>query len=165
MTELTIEITDYCPNNCSYCSSFSGPEKNTFIDVKKVEEILKDKIWDRINISGGEPLAHPNFYQILILCKRHVTDRTGIVAVYTNALECILYNANILPGIRLEANLPVVPGVEKIHILKMIPQGYERQRPDIHYSKNWDHKDCQNCGHNIVKPDGSIAQSPCNKWR
>jgi len=164
MSEITFEITEYCPNSCSYCSSASGPDKTEKLSAEYIEYLLNGKIFDRINISGGEPLSHPEFYQILILCKKYVTPRTGMVAVYTNAIECIMYNANVIPGVRVEANLPVLPNIDSIHILKMVPQGCEAKRPDIHYSNNWDHEDCSNCGHNIIKADGKIVVSPCNKY-
>ena len=165
MEEITLEITNFCPNACSYCSSEAGPDKTTYLSIEDIEKFLADKKWDRINISGGEPLAHPNFYKILILAKQHVTERTGMVAVYTNAIETIMYNANVLPGVRVEANLPVTPNVDKIHILKMIPQGCEAKRPDIHYSNNWTHANCKNCGHITLRPDGKIATTPCDKWK
>jgi hypothetical protein len=164
MTEITFEITDYCPHQCSYCSSNAGPEGNHWLEPFDIATILEDKTYDRINISGGEPLAHPKFYDILLLCKDHITSRTGMVCVYTNAIECIIYNANILPGVRVEGNLPVTENVDKIHILKMVPQGYEARRPDVHYSRNWDNPKCKKCGHVIVRPDGRVTETPCNKF-
>jgi len=163
MKEITIEITDYCPNECSYCSSFAGPDKSSFLKIEQVEEFLEGQTFDRIDISGGEPLAHPDFYKILQLCKKHVTPRTGFVAVYSNALECVMFNANIIPGIRVEANVPLLPNTETVHVLKMIEQGYEAQRPDIHYSCNWGKESCDGCTNKVLKPDGTIGNNPCTK--
>ncbi|HDO23619.1 MAG TPA: radical SAM protein [bacterium] len=160
MTEITFEITNYCPSQCSYCSNESGPNEKAKLSFRYIQDLLKGKVYDRINVSGGEPLSHPDFYKILIFCKRHVAPRTGFVAVYTNAIECIMYNANILPGVRVEANLPMLPNVNKLHVLKMIPQGSEAKRPDMHYSKNWNDK---NCNHDVVKANGKIGLSPCDK--
>lgn len=164
MTEITIEITDYCPNQCAYCSSNAGPDQSTFLpyDWLVTNFANSSKTWDRINISGGEPLAHPDFWKILQLCKKYVTPRMGLVAVYTNAFECIVFNANIIPGVRVEANVPILPNTDQVHVLKMLQQGLEAKRPQITCSHNWDHK-CENCGHLVVRPDRSIDSSPCKK--
>jgi organic radical activating enzyme len=165
MTEITFEITDYCPHNCSYCSSNAGIDGHTYIDPKIIRDILRDKCYDRINISGGEPLAHPHFYHILNICKSRVKPRTGMVCVYTNAIECIVYNANILPGVRVEANLPLTENINKVHILKLVRQGYEAKRPEVHYSHNWDNPQCEKCGHVTVRPNGQVTETPCNKFK
>ena len=71
MAEYTIEITTYCPHNCNYCST-NANINGIHIDIEKIKQFLKsNKILatDRINISGGEPLSHPKFYEILQLCK------------------------------------------------------------------------------------------------
>jgi len=69
MAEYTIEITSYCSHNCSYCST-KATENGVHIDIETIKQFLnsnKIKATDRINISGGEPLAHPKFYEILQL--------------------------------------------------------------------------------------------------
>jgi len=162
--EVTIEITDYCPNSCSYCSSNAGPEGEKYLDITNVYLFLKDEIYDRINISGGEPLSHPQFWTIFKLCKKHVTPRTGFVAVYTNAFDCIMFNANVIPGVRVEANIPLLPNTEKVHVLKMVEQGCEAKRPDVHYSCNWNNEKCSSkCEDRVLKPDGTIGGTPCTK--
>ena len=97
-------------------------------------------------------------------CKQHVTDRIGYVAVYTNMFECIMYNANVIPGVRVEANVPMYDNVQKVHILKMVDQGLEQKKTEIHYSCNFENKDCKECGHVVVRPDGTKNQSPCRKF-
>ena len=161
MKEVTIEITNYCPHSCSYCSSLAGKSGADYLTIEQIKEFLNEEEFDRINISGGEPLAHPNFYNILQLCKSYVEPRTGFVAVYTNEFDCIMYNANIKPGVRVEANLPVLPNTDNIHVLKMVEQGFEKQRPDIHYSCNWNN--CNGCNNKVLKSNNIIAESPCKK--
>lgn len=161
MQEITVEITNYCPNNCVYCSSDAGPKGDQYLTLDQIKSFLGDGFYDRINISGGEPLAHPEFYKILQLCKSKLTE-TGFVAVYTNELDCIMYNASLKYGVRVEANLPVLPDVNKVHILAVTPQGREAKRPDIHYSCNWETK-CDNCSNTVLRPDGSVEKTPCTK--
>lgn len=163
MTELTVEITDFCPHSCSYCSSEAGPSKRTFLSIGKIKTILGKKTWDVINISGGEPLAHPDFWKILQFCKTKVTARTGVVTVYTNALESIRYNASVIPGVRVEANLAVIPGTSKVHVLKMVNQGCEARKPEVHFSRNWLKLGCKGCQHAVIRPDGKMVASPCRK--
>jgi hypothetical protein len=45
----------------------------------------------------------------------------------------------------------------------MIEQGYEAQRPDIHYSCNWGKDSCEGCTNKVLKPDGTIGNNPCTK--
>jgi len=163
MREVTIEITDYCPNECPYCSSNAGPDGKNFLSIADIHNFLKGNVYDRINISGGEPIAHLHFYDILQMCKAHVTPRTGFVAVYTNEFDCIMFNANIKSGVRVEANVPLLPNTDKVHVLKMVEQGLEAKRPDIHYSCNWKKEECKGCENKVLKPDGTIGNNPCTK--
>lgn len=162
MKEITIEITDYCPHNCRYCSSNSTKyyNKTTFIEPQIIIDILEEEgiIFDRINISGGEPLAHPKFYQILEIVKDFAKD----VVVYTNALTHIRYNANVIDSVYLEANITLLPETDKIHILRRVKQGKEANRPEVHLSRNFK-EDCS-CDHRVIRPNGKIGKTPCNKW-
>lgn len=175
MRELTIEITNYCTHKCSYCSSDAvcDLDEATMIDEdlvftfltrgytqKEIHSIIKKeiKLYDVINISGGEPLSHPQFYLIYKWCKAFAKT----VIVYSNLLTNIRYNANIIDGISVEANLTVPYNTEKIHILKRIKQGREKNKPDVHFSRNFD-EDCS-CDHRILRPDGSVTKHPCDKW-
>ncbi len=162
MKEITIELTDYCPHNCKFCSSNTTQNREgaAFISVKQVQEALDrgDGLYDLIILSGGEPLAHPQFYPILLLCKA----RSRSVMVYTNALERIAYNAHVLDGIYVEAAITVSDAVHRVRLLKRVVQGRERTRPEVAFSRNFDGL-CAECEHPVVKPTGELAQSPCHK--
>ena len=105
--EVTIEITKFCPNKCKYCSTNASAagEHLSFKDINKIT---------RINISGGEPLAHPDFYKILQTCYGF----TNNVWVYTNALKQIIYNTDVIDEIEVHANVCLVPG-EKVYLPKI----------------------------------------------
>jgi len=173
--EITLEITDYCPNNCNYCSTEAGKDKThrvtpASIDFFLVDTEEKGNTIDRINISGGEPLAHPNFYEILIICKRF----TDNVWVYTNAITQLLYNTTIIDEIKVEANVCLVPGesayipknVDKVHLLQLVPQGKgkDMKPANFHVSGNivGEHK-CAECNHKLLQADGKIMDAPCKK--
>jgi len=166
--EYTVEITTYCPNSCDYCSTRAG-EDGRHLDFAKVKEFLSDaQDGDRINISGGEPLAHPDFYEILQFCK----SKTDDVWVYTNALGKIRYNSLVLGEIIVEANVCIVPGrwvyipekANKVRLLQLVPTGRaENMKPaNIHVSGNI-REGCKGCNHFVLQADGQIVGAPCKK--
>ena len=169
--EYTIEITAYCPCWCSYCSTRASTDGKHlgYAYIKEFLESFDIKTEDRINISGGEPLAHPDFYLILKLCEEYTKD----VWVYTNALSKIRYNSSVVGDIRVEAKVCLVPGdkvyipknADKVHLLQLGPQGRaENMEPaDIHVSGNCVN-DCESCGHRaLLQADGRIVSAPCKK--
>jgi len=158
---ITIELTNYCPNGCKYCSSDATTDYDKTIFVKYEDVIgflASHDRYDTIILSGGEPLAHPQFYNILRLCKQ----RTDHVVVYTNELSHIVYNAGVIDGVRVDANITVLDSTNTVKILKRVEQGREAKRPDVTFSKNFD-GDCRGCGESVLLPNGTIAPSPCKK--
>jgi len=157
--EITLEITDYCERGCRYCSSDSCKNKQEaeFMSLEIVKDKLNNKNFEHIIISGGEPLAHPNFYEIKKECEKHTDD----VVVYSNAITHLIYNANVIDGVYLEANLSILPETDKIHLLRRVKQGREKDRPEVKLSTNFK-SDCS-CDHKVVKPDGNIYGPPCSK--
>lgn len=163
MTEHTFYITDRCPHECSYCSSRAKKDGIQFLQIGTIQNYLEHNTLDIINISGGEPLAHPDFYQILEMCKAHVKPRNGLVWVYTNAFQGIMFNANVINEVKVHANLTVTDDVEQIHVLKRVAQGREADRPKVSFSCNWEGKCNADCGHKVTMPDGSVHPAPCKK--
>jgi hypothetical protein len=181
LVEVTIEITQFCEEDCEVCSSSATPEGKPlpFEEIEKF--LLLHKDIDRINISGGEPLSHPDIYRILKLCYT-ITEN---VWLYTNMIRNIIYNAEVLsrnrqtcPKIRVEANVLVLPGrkicipdeVDKVHLLKYIRTGrYDdmmiRDVP-ISVSHNFfeecDHN-CGKCENVLLQADGKVVPAPCKK--
>lgn len=165
--EYTIEITQFCENNCNYCSTNATAE-GKHLPLDDIRGFLKSnniRATDRINVSGGEPLAHPNFWDILQLCKKLTPD----VWIYTNALHKIRYNTSIIKEIQVEANVCLTPGDEvfipqsadKVHLLQLIPQGRAKHMKSINMSLSG--YDCDNCNHKVLQADGKIVQAPCKK--
>ena len=159
--EITLEITDYCPNSCRFCSSDATTHKNnaTFMSLEIVKERLGDERYKHIIVSGGEPLSHPQFYEIWQECKKHTNDPI----LYSNEITHLIYNPHVIDGVYLEANITITPETDKIHILRRVKQGREKDRPEVHLSRNFS-EDCS-CGHRVIKPDGTITMTPCNKWQ
>jgi uncharacterized radical SAM superfamily Fe-S cluster-containing enzyme len=70
-----IEITDRCNLKCSTCYASSGPKAGNHRSVEEVEKMLDIMVKsegepDVIQISGGEPTIHPNFFEILDIAKK-----------------------------------------------------------------------------------------------
>jgi len=169
--EVTVEITQYCEENCDYCSSMASPEgkHRTFEEIRAFLDSVENIT--RINISGGEPLANPEFYPILQYCYK----LTNNVWVYTNAIRQLRYNADVIQEVKVEANVVVVPGrhiyIPKDHpvrLLKLVRQGRARDFPDVKvYASNGFYRDqthdCSKCENILYQADGQIVEAPCKK--
>lgn len=163
MKELTIEITNYCKERCLYCSSDATTNKDEawFLDPYKdvLMYLWEHGEYDVVNISGGEPLAHPEFYEILEVCKDYAKE----VVVYTNALTHIRFNASVIDGVTVDANVTLKDNTEEIHVLKRVKQGREAKRPEVKFSSNWE--ECGECSHKVMRKDGKIYEAPCRKYK
>lgn len=68
LTELTIEVTQKCPNACSFCSSLASPISKQFLNASTVFRIGKEAVnlgLRNVCLSGGEPLCHPEIVSII----------------------------------------------------------------------------------------------------
>ncbi len=69
-----IEIADHCNLSCPICYSSSGPERKEFRTLAQIEKMLdavvrNEREPDVIQISGGEPTLHPDFFRVLDMVK------------------------------------------------------------------------------------------------
>ncbi len=70
-----VEITDRCNLTCPTCYAMSSPHYGRHRTVEEVERMLdivvaNEGAPDVVQISGGEPTVHPNFFEILDIAKR-----------------------------------------------------------------------------------------------
>ncbi len=70
-----IEITDHCNLRCPICYADSGPHRPEYRSLATVEGMLDALVRsegepDVLQISGGEPTVHPDFFAILDAAKR-----------------------------------------------------------------------------------------------
>ena len=81
-----IEICDYCNLRCPVCYAASGPERQEFRSLAEIEKMLDAIVRnegrpDVVQISGGEPTMHPDFFKILAMAKarpiRHLMVNTN----------------------------------------------------------------------------------------
>ena len=69
---VTLEITSKCSLRCLHCYNDSGPHRTQFYSLEEMNCIV-DKLdtlhVGRISLSGGEPLLHPHFFDIVAMMK------------------------------------------------------------------------------------------------
>lgn len=70
-----IEIADFCNLNCPICYAESGPTRQSFRSLEQIEfmldAVVKNEVEpDVVQISGGEPTMHPQFFEVLDLAKQ-----------------------------------------------------------------------------------------------
>src|SRR5580692_8064091 len=70
-----LEITDQCNLTCPVCYSESSPKRTTHRSMEQIEFMLdcivrNEAEPDVVQISGGEPTIHPQFFEVLDAAKR-----------------------------------------------------------------------------------------------
>lgn len=68
LNEITIEVTQQCPNRCLYCSSLSDMEKSEALDfdiIRKVVDDAKALGAKSVSLSGGEPFLREDIVEIV----------------------------------------------------------------------------------------------------
>jgi 7,8-dihydro-6-hydroxymethylpterin dimethyltransferase len=85
-----IEINDHCNLNCPICYAESGTARESYRSMAQIEKMVaavvrNEKQPDVVQISGGEPTLHPDFFAILDLCKkqpiRHLMVNTNGIRI------------------------------------------------------------------------------------
>jgi uncharacterized radical SAM superfamily Fe-S cluster-containing enzyme len=85
-----VEVTDSCNLRCPVCYAGSGPERLEHRPVALIEKMLDAVVRneghpDVVQISGGEPTLHPDFFEIIELAKarpiRHLMVNTNGVRI------------------------------------------------------------------------------------
>lgn len=84
--EITIEVTQRCPNKCIYCSSLSDATKTQYLDYETICRVVDDAKSlgaKSVSLSGGEPFLHSDIVKI---------------AEYINlrGMTCLLYSSGIV---------------------------------------------------------------------
>jgi len=81
-----VEITEHCNLRCPVCYAESGPERQTHRSMAEIEAMLDAIVAnegepDVVQLSGGEPTQHPQFFAVLDAAKarpiRHLMVNTN----------------------------------------------------------------------------------------
>jgi hypothetical protein len=85
-----LEICDACNLTCPICYAGSGQHRTEFRTLAQIEAMLdcvvrNEKEPDVVQISGGEPTLHPDFFRVLEMCKerpiRHLMVNTNGIRI------------------------------------------------------------------------------------
>lgn len=85
-----LEICDACNLTCPICYAGSGQHRTEYRTLGQIEAMLdcivrNEKQPDVVQISGGEPTLHPEFFRVLELCKerpiRHLMVNTNGIRI------------------------------------------------------------------------------------
>ena len=104
-----IEVTDHCNLRCPICYADSGPHRPGFRDLATIERMLDAVVAnegepDVVQISGGEPTLHPDFFAILDAARarpiRHLMVNTNGLRIAKDP-EFVARMAEYLPGFEL----------------------------------------------------------------
>lgn len=84
-----VELTDACNLRCPICYAASGPERQSFRSLEQIETLLDAVVRnegkpDVVQLSGGEPTLHPDFFDVLEAAKRRPIKH---LMVNTNGLR------------------------------------------------------------------------------
>lgn len=101
-----LEITDSCNLQCPVCYAQSSPENKNFRSLEQLKFMLHAIIQnevepDIVQISGGEPTLHPQFFEIMQMVKnspvRHVMLNTNGIKI-ANDEKFVEKLASFSPG-------------------------------------------------------------------
>jgi 7,8-dihydro-6-hydroxymethylpterin dimethyltransferase len=104
-----IEVTDHCNLRCPICYADSGPHRPGFRDLATIERMLDAVVAnegepDVVQISGGEPTLHPDFFAILDAARarpiRHLMVNTNGLRIAKEP-EFAARLADYMPGFEL----------------------------------------------------------------
>jgi uncharacterized radical SAM superfamily Fe-S cluster-containing enzyme len=85
-----VEINDHCNLNCPICYAESGPSRLQYRSLEHVQALIDAVVRnegepDVVQISGGEPTIHPDFFEILDRAKaapiRHLMVNTNGIRI------------------------------------------------------------------------------------
>src|SRR5262245_34779076 len=85
-----VEVTDHCNLTCPICYASSGTHREAHRSLEQIERMLdavvaNEREPDVVQISGGEPTLHPDFFEVLGIAKsrpiRHLMVNTNGVRI------------------------------------------------------------------------------------
>lgn len=68
LADLTVEINQRCPNRCLFCSSLASTNSQVLLGLETVLSVGREAValgLTHLNVSGGEPLCHPDIVPIV----------------------------------------------------------------------------------------------------
>lgn len=84
-TRLYVAVTNQCNRECPWCSVYSSPRKNTFLQPEQMAaHFPADRDFD-VQLEGGEPTIHPKLFDFVDVARRH--PRMRELVLVTNGVK------------------------------------------------------------------------------
>lgn len=80
-----VALTNACNRACPWCSTYSSPERQTYIDDDAFVAALPAAGPFELQLEGGEPTLHPRLFELLALA--HATGRVTHTILCTNGVR------------------------------------------------------------------------------
>lgn len=102
LNEITIEVTQQCPNRCIYCSSLSDMEKTERLSYATIIQVVDDAVAlgaKTVSLSGGEPFLREDIVEIV----DYILDKGLRVRLYSSGIYSDGNSYSSIPTKLLEA--------------------------------------------------------------
>lgn len=101
LNEITIEVTQQCPNRCIYCSSLSDINKTESLNIETIKQVVDDAVAlgvKCISLSGGEPFLRKELVDIVY----YIHSKDIKIRLYTSGIYLSEGQYTSIPAIFLE---------------------------------------------------------------
>ena len=66
-----VAMTNSCNRACPWCSTCSSPRGRTWLDLETFEQSLPSSGFFQLQLEGGEPTIHPQFWEFVRIARAH----------------------------------------------------------------------------------------------
>lgn len=86
-----VTLTNHCNRACPWCSTCSSPKGDTWLDLENCRSLLPARGPFELQLEGGEPTIHPQFWDFVALarstprCTRLILCTNGVVLPRTRS--------------------------------------------------------------------------------
>jgi len=81
-----VALTNHCNRSCPWCSTYSSPKGRTWLSLSAFSESLPKAGDFEVQLEGGEPTIHPDFWSIVDYCRRNAHCRRIVLCTNGVAL-------------------------------------------------------------------------------
>ncbi|MBX2798023.1 MAG: radical SAM protein [Myxococcales bacterium] len=80
-----LALTNHCNRACPWCSTYSSPARRTFLPLEALDAVIPDEGGFELQLEGGEPTVHPDFWDFVAAARAH--PRCERLIVCTNGVR------------------------------------------------------------------------------
>lgn len=89
---IIIDITEQCNLGCHGCSRSCGPDQapsSAHMTLSQIEDFIQEsrnqgRRWEKIQIEGGEPTLHPDFFRIISALRNYIKNDSLATVLQVN---------------------------------------------------------------------------------